>query len=93
MTLLPSWLVGTMNVILPPALKKFVEQQVKSGRYKNASEVVCEALRLLKERDTAYQTKLKRLRKALAEGEADIAAGRFITLETDEDIDAYFAKL
>jgi antitoxin ParD1/3/4 len=82
-----------MNVVLPPALKKFVEQQVKSGHYKSASEVVCEALRLLKERDAIYQTKLKRLRKALAEGEADIAAGRHTILETDEDIDAFFAKL
>jgi putative addiction module CopG family antidote len=81
-----------MNVVLPPALKKFVEQQVKSGRHKDASEVVCDALRLMK-RDAIYQVKLKRLRKALAKGEADIAAGRHTILKTDEDIDAYFKNL
>lgn len=42
---------GTMNVSLTPELEKFVESKVESGLYNNASEVVRESLRLLKEHD------------------------------------------
>src|ERR1700688_4326558 len=42
---------GTMNVSLTPELEKFVEGKVDSGLYNNASEVIRESLRLLKEHD------------------------------------------
>jgi putative addiction module CopG family antidote len=38
-----------MNVSLPAALEGFVSSQVKSGEFGDAGEVVCEALRLLRE--------------------------------------------
>ena len=40
-----------MNVSLTPELEKFVDNKVESGLYNNASEVVREGLRLLKEHD------------------------------------------
>ncbi len=40
-----------MNVSLTPELERFVQGKVKSGLYNNASEVVREGLRLLKEQD------------------------------------------
>ena len=40
-----------MNVSLMPELEKFVEGKVESGLYNNASEVIREGLRLLKEHD------------------------------------------
>ena len=40
-----------MNVSLTPELERFVDGKVESGLYNNASEVVREALRLLKEHD------------------------------------------
>ena len=40
-----------MNVSLTPELEKFVGRKVESGLYNNASEVVREGLRLLKEHD------------------------------------------
>ena len=40
-----------MNVSLTPELEKFVAGKVESGLYNNASEVVREGLRLLKEHD------------------------------------------
>jgi len=43
----------------------FVEEQVKEGRYSNASDVMRAALRLLEEREA----KLVALRAALVEGE------------------------
>jgi antitoxin ParD1/3/4 len=40
-----------MNVSLTPELEKLIVEKVDSGLYQTASEVVREALRLLKERD------------------------------------------
>lgn len=40
-----------MNVSLTPELEKFIAGKVESGLYNNASEVVREGLRLLKEHD------------------------------------------
>jgi antitoxin ParD1/3/4 len=82
-----------MNVSLTPALEKLVQQKVDSGLYNNASEVVREALRLLKETDEVRRAKLKRLRAALARGEADIAAGRVTVLSDAADIEQFIARL
>jgi antitoxin ParD1/3/4 len=79
-----------MNVSLTPALEKMVQQKVESGLYNNASEVVREALRLMKE---VRRARLKRLKAALALGESDIASGRITALEGDADIEAFFATL
>ena len=40
-----------MNVSLTPELEQFVQGKVESGLYNNASEVIREGLRLLKEHD------------------------------------------
>ena len=40
-----------MNVSLTPELEALVTEKVRSGLYQTASEVVREALRLLKQRD------------------------------------------
>ena len=53
-----------MNVSLTPQLDGFVGEQVKSGRYRSASEVVREGLRLLEVR----QTELESVQRALDEG-------------------------
>lgn len=44
-----------MNVSLTPELERLVNEKVEGGLYQTASEVVREALRLLKERDQARQ--------------------------------------
>jgi len=81
-----------MNVSLTPTLEKLVQQQVESGLYNNASEVIRDALRLLKERQDMQRKKLKRLNAALKKGEDAYAAGDFVRLRSDEEIDAFFAK-
>lgn len=43
----------------------FIEQEVSSGRYRSASDVVRTALRLLEDRET----RLRALRQALVDGE------------------------
>ena len=53
-----------MNVPLPPTWEPFVASQVSAGEYGNASEVVREALRLL--RDQQESRALEEMRSAFA---------------------------
>ncbi len=53
-----------MNVSLTAELERFVSQKVKSGLYTSNSEVVREALRLLRRRDRARQRRLAALERA-----------------------------
>jgi antitoxin ParD1/3/4 len=62
-----------MNVSLTPELEKLVEEKVKTGMYQTASEVVREALRLLKERDQ----RLADLRANVRSGFEAIDRGEF----------------
>lgn len=63
-----------MNISLTPELEQLIKQKVESGMYHSASEVVRDALRLLEEREELRQAKLESLRKAIAEGDASLAA-------------------
>jgi len=45
-----------MNVSLTSELERFVQAKVESGLYNNASEVIREGLRLLKEHDEVRRT-------------------------------------
>jgi antitoxin ParD1/3/4 len=64
------------RITLSDELDRFIAKSLSSGRYKNASEVVCAALRALKCEERGHQTKLYTLRKAIDEGDASgIAAG------------------
>jgi antitoxin ParD1/3/4 len=62
-----------MNVSLTPELEKLVEEKLKTGMYQTASEVVREALRLLKERDQ----RLVQLRSDVRSGFDAIERGEF----------------
>jgi antitoxin ParD1/3/4 len=61
----------------------FIQGQLSSGRYNNASEVLRDALRLMEERER----RLASLDASIARGLADIAAGRV------HDADAVFEEL
>jgi antitoxin ParD1/3/4 len=61
-------------VSLTPELERFVDAKVESGRYNNASEVVREALRLLKEQDEIRV----RWRERIERGWLDAQAGRVV---------------
>ena len=59
------------SFILGAHFDNFVTAQVEAGRYRNASDVIRSALRLLEERET----KLEALRRCLIEGEESGVAG------------------
>ena len=63
-----------MNVSLTPELEQFVDGKVESGLYNNASEVIREGLRLLKEHD---EIRLK-WREQIERGWLQAQAGKVI---------------
>jgi antitoxin ParD1/3/4 len=71
-----------MNVSLTPELEQLVHEKVKSGRYLSASEVVCEGLRLLEERDHLYKARLAELQKEITIGVEEAERGELYDSET-----------
>lgn len=67
--------MATMNVSLPDPMKDWVEEQVKTGHYSNASDYVRDLIR----RDQDYQDQREALVQALIAGEASGVSKR--TLE------------
>jgi antitoxin ParD1/3/4 len=82
-----------MHISLTPQLEAFIDEAVKSGRYPTASEAVRSALRLLQQTEAENESKLGSLRAAIAESDADIAAGRYTTITTAEEHDAFYAQI
>lgn len=82
-----------MNFSLTPTLEQFVRDCAKSGSYNNASEVVREALRLLMRVEKRRELELERLRAAIREADEALARGEYTDLHSDEELDAFFAKL
>lgn len=66
----------TRNINLTDHLDRFVEAEVGSGRYGNASEVVREGLRLMERRKQEEKAKLRWLRGAVRQGLDEIDSGQ-----------------
>jgi len=79
--------MATMNVSLPTDMVDFVESEVSQGGYSSSSEVVRDALRLLQHDKALEQEKLAILRREIAIGLEDIAAGRVSRKSVDEIAD------
>jgi len=80
--------VTARNVNLTDHLAQFVDMNVESGRFQNASE----ALRLLERQQREDELKLEALRQAIAVGMADVAEGRVFTVAEDE-ISSFLSEL
>lgn len=75
------------SVALSPHFEHFIREQVESGRYNNASEVVRAGLRLLEDQQQQASLKLDALRAAIATG---LASGPGVP--ADEVFDRLEAK-
>lgn len=82
----------TRNVVLTDHHEQVIEGLVRSGRYRNASEVMREGLRLLEQREELEAAKLKALREAAHIGFNDIEEGRYQQV-ADEELDGFVADL
>ncbi len=80
----------TRNINLTEHFGRFVERQVSSGRYSNASEIVREALRLLEVKEQEREAKLKVLRHAAKQGFEEIDQGSGIALKGKKALARFF---
>ena len=60
------------SVALSPHFEGFIQEQVKSGRYNNASEVVRAALRLMEDQRSRESMQREELRNAITAGLASV---------------------
>lgn len=65
-----------MDISLTPELEALINQKVSSGLYNSASEVVREALRLLKERDDLERIQKEELRRDIMLGVEEVRQGK-----------------
>jgi len=83
----------TRNINLTEHFDHFVQRQVSSGRYSNASEIVREALRLLEEQEQERQVKLKALRQAAKHGFDEIDQGKGIVLKGKKAVKQFISEI
>ena len=74
----------TRNVVLTDHHEDLIARLVESGRYKNASEVMRESLRLMERREAEEAAKLDALRRRFELAEAEVEAGD--AYEFDDDL-------
>lgn len=67
-----------MNVNLGPVFDRFVAKLLKTGLYQSQSEILREALRLLKEREELRNLQMSGLRKEIAIGVEQAERGEFV---------------
>ncbi|MGH6949955.1 MAG: type II toxin-antitoxin system ParD family antitoxin, partial [Vitreimonas sp.] len=77
--------MSTLEIALPEDLERFVRQQIESGAYSSAADVIGDALRrLAAEGELTHQQRLDLLRQALQPGLEDIAANRLSDRTADD---------
>ncbi len=80
----------TRDFQLTEQLSHYIDSIVASGQYEDASEIVREALRLLRQKDQEHQAKLEMLKNAVQKGLDQIQKGEGIVLENREARSRYF---
>jgi antitoxin ParD1/3/4 len=73
-----------MNVSLTPELERLIQERVDSGMYHSASEVVREALRLLRDHDEIRQLRLEQLRRDIQVGLDQVEQGEYSVYTSNE---------
>jgi antitoxin ParD1/3/4 len=82
----------TRNISLTPEQDAFIDDVLKAGEYRNASEAMHDAIRALQQRRAEEALKLDELRVAIHEGVAALDRGDYAQVE-DEDLDAFLDDL
>lgn len=75
-----------MNVSLTPELEQMVSQQVASGLYNSASEVVRDALRMFQEREELKRLRYEELRQKILAGAEQIKQGKYKTYASADEL-------
>lgn len=83
----------TRNVNLTDHFDGFVEKQVASGRFKNASEVMRAGLRLLEQQTNEESEKLTALRAMAAQAFDELDRGQAIQIEGKQQLADYIGEI
>jgi antitoxin ParD1/3/4 len=76
--------------VLTDYQNSLVERLVRSGQYKNASEVLREGLRLIEREDAKNRARIEALRDAARVGIDDVTAGRIRGFGSAEELCQHF---
>jgi antitoxin ParD1/3/4 len=85
--------VPTRNVNLTAHFDRFVESEIASGRYKDASDVMRAGLRLLEQRGREDEEKLAVLRRVATDAFDAIERGEGITIDGEEELAEYIGRI
>jgi len=80
-----------MAIHLTPEFEQLIENKVRSGSYKSASEVITEALRLLEQRDRVFAVNKDDLRSHIEQGWQSAQRGELV--DGDDVFDRIDAEL
>ena len=80
----------TKNVNLSPQQSSYIRSSIRTGRFRNASEVVRAGLRLLEQQEKVEKLKLAALRRLADESFDEIDRGEFETVYP-RSLDAFIA--
>ncbi len=73
-----------MNISLPPDLERFVKEKVETGAYHSSSELIGEALILLRNQELTKEQKLASLQKEIEIGIQQAENGQYTKYEADD---------
>lgn len=82
-----------MNVILSPELENLIREKVSSGSYNSPSEVIREALGLLKEQDQLREIRREEVRREVMKGVEQMRNGEFTTISNDGQAERMIEKI
>jgi len=83
----------TRNIVFTPDLDRFVVELVKKSGYLNASEVVREALREMRERRRRRGLYMHRLHLALSHGVIELDQGESAEVKSEEELDSFLKRI
>lgn len=75
-----------MNITLTPELENLIQKKIESGDYNSASEVIRDALKLLKEQDQLKELRREEIRREVMKGVEQIRNGEFVTYNSAEEL-------
>src|SRR5438067_9469653 len=82
-------IMPTRSINLTEHFDRFIEGEVESGQYSNASEVVREGLRLMERRKQEERARLKWLRAAVKDGLDEIDRGESVEFGSMRDFEQH----
>lgn len=83
----------TRNVSLTEHFNEFVDEQIRAGRYRNASEVLSAGLNLLEKEAEKHRAQLTVLRYLAQKGLDELDQGQGIEIENDEQLSELISKI